>query len=84
MVCCDVFFLTNTPRPPSDSFFLLVNVPSSVFIFFPQDKKDDSKFCIQHPKKSFTVSAKTVWNKKAWMAAITGASDAALRARMEG
>lgn len=46
--------------------------------------KEDIKFCIQHPKKSFTVSAKTVWNKKAWMSAISSASEAVLRARLEG
>ncbi|CAN0280745.1 unnamed protein product, partial [Ectocarpus sp. 12 AP-2014] len=48
-----------------------------------QDKKDDSKFCIQHPKKSFTLSAKTVWNKRAWMTAISEAAEAALRAKLE-
>ncbi|CAN0195109.1 unnamed protein product, partial [Laminaria digitata] len=46
--------------------------------------KDNCKFFIQHPKKSFTVSAKTVWNKKAWMEAISSASEAVLRARMDG
>ncbi|CAM9933182.1 unnamed protein product, partial [Ectocarpus sp. 4 AP-2014] len=54
-----------------------------VKVVYVQDKKDDSKFCIQHPKKSFTLSAKTVWNKRAWMTAISEAAEAALRARLE-
>lgn len=69
--------LLATPPPPQPYRNFLENS-------WIQDKRDDSKFCIQHPKKSFTVSAKTAWNKKAWMTAISGASQAALLARIEG